>query len=402
MVEKNTDFDKAVDRYNTDCLKFDFAKKRGKPEDVLSYWVADMDFQTSSIVLDKMTERISHGIFGYTETGERYFNAVAGWLKKHHDLDVKEEWLVKTPGVMFALAMVIKALTEPGDRILIQEPLYYPFKQVVEDNGRVVVSSDLYLKNGRYYIDYEDFEKKVVNNHIRMFLLCNPHNPVGRVWSREELERLGDICLANDVIVVSDEIHSDLIVGDVKHTPFLSIKKEYEDISITCTSPAKTFNLAGLQISNIFIPNRTIRHGFERQRDAAGYSQLNTMGIVACEAAYLYGEEWYEAVMTYIKSNLNFLRDYLKENISSVRLIEPEGTYLVWLDMRELNLNEDELEDLIVNKAGLWLDRGAIFGRAGEGFERINIATSREYLKQGLDSLKEAIENYTGICNYVI
>ncbi len=394
MQEKNINFDEVIDRKNTDCLKYDFAARRGRPADVLPLWVADMDFRTSSRILDAIAERTAHGIFGYTETGEQYFEAVAGWLMRHHQMEVRPEWLVKTPGVVFAIAMAVKAFTEEGDAVLIQQPVYYPFSEAIADNQRVVVSNDLVLsEDGRYRIDFDDFEEKLRKYHVKLFLLCSPHNPVGRVWTREELTRLGRICLKHGVIVVSDEIHEDFVYDGYRHQPFAGLDRELEDITITCTSPGKTFNLAGLQVSNIFIANRELRDRFRRQIAAAGYSQLGTLGLTACEAAYRYGEEWYQALKSYLKGNLDFLRDYLRERLPMIRMIEPEGTYLVWLDFRGLRLDLRKLQELIVHRAGLWLDDGAMFGGTGEGFQRINIATSRSVLQQALERLEHALSN---------
>lgn len=394
MAEKNINFDEPVDRKNTDCLKFDFAVKRGRPADVLPLWVADMDFKTSDRILEEIHKRVRHGIFGYTETGTAYFEALSGWLGKHHNLKIQEKWIVKTPGVVFALAMAVKAFTKEKDAVLIQQPVYYPFSEVIRDNDRVVVSNDLVLNaDGKYEIDFEDFEKKIAENHIKLFLLCSPHNPVGRVWTEKELKRMTDICLKYQVIVISDEIHADFVYDGYKHTPLLNVDERIADYCITCTSPAKTFNLAGLQISNIIIPNNTLRHAFVKQIDAAGYSQANTIGIVACEAAYRYAEEWFDALRVYLQGNLDFVRDYLKRELPQIKLVEPEGTYLIWLDFRALGLKEKELEDLIVNKAKLWLDSGAIFGKVGEGFERINIATSRSVLQEALERIKAAVLN---------
>lgn len=386
--ERNLNFDEVVERRNTDSLKYDFAVRRGKPEGVLPLWVADMDFRTSSFILDAVEERVAHGIFGYTEARDDYFEALAGWMKSHHGLEVRPEWTLKTPGVVFALAMAVKAYTEPGDHVLIQQPVYYPLTEVVQDNGRKVVSSDLVLgQDGKYRIDFEDFEKKVREYGIKLFMLCNPHNPVGRVWTKEELFRLADVCIRNNVIIVSDEIHEDFIYPGHKHMPLLTVDERLKERVITCTSPSKTFNLAGLQTANIFIPNQGLRRKFRKQIQAAGYSQLNTLGVVACKVAYTQGEQWHKAVWEYICSNLQFLKDYLSENFPEIKVIEPEGTYLVWLDFRGLGICDREIEDLIVNKAGLWLDGGGIFGKSGEGFQRINLATSRSILKEALDRL---------------
>ncbi|MCD7802229.1 MAG: pyridoxal phosphate-dependent aminotransferase [Clostridiales bacterium] len=392
MRERNLDFDRVVDRRNTDCLKYDSAVRRGKPEDVLPLWVADMDFPTSSYVLDALQERVAHGIFGYTESGDRYFEAVAGWMERKHGWQVKQSWLVKTPGVVFGLAMAVKAFTDIGDSVLIQQPVYYPFTEVIADNGRRVVSSDLVLgSDGRYRIDFADFERKIVENHVKLFLLCSPHNPVGRVWRREELLRMGELCRKYGVLVVSDEIHQDFVFGENRHLVFANLKPEFEAISITCTSPAKTFNLAGLQVSNLFIPAPALRKRFRRQIAAVGYSQLNVMGLTAGEAAYRYGEPWYNGVLAYLEQNIAWLKAYLSRELPEIRMIEPEGTYLVWLDFRELGLTGPELERLIVHKAKLWLDNGAIFGPAGEGFQRINVACPRATLEQALERLKHAV-----------
>ncbi len=389
--ERNLNFDEAVDRTHTDCLKYDFALRRGRPADVLPLWVADMDFRTSSRIVDAIKERADHGIFGYTETGESYFDPLSAWLSRRHGYQVKPEWLIKTPGVVFALATAVKAFTKEGDAVLIQQPVYYPFSEVIADNRRVVVSSDLVLTpKGRYEIDFDDLESKIRKFSIKLFLLCSPHNPVGRVWTRQELTRIGQICLKNDVILVSDEIHEDFVYEGYQHLPFAAVSSEFEQIAVTCTSPSKTFNLAGLQVSNIFIANRDLRRKFRAQVSASGYSQLNTLGLVACEAAYRYGEEYLEALLKYLKGNLDFLRSYLARHLPQVKLIEPEGTYLVWLDFRELSLSDQELEDLLVKKARLWLDNGLLFGRAGAGFQRLNLATSRSVLRKALERLKGA------------
>jgi len=393
MSERNLNFDKIINRKNTRCLKYDFAKRRGMPEDVLPLWVADMDFETSSYIEDALIERVKHGIFGYSEVQTEYFEIVRDWMKRHHDWDVQERWLVKTPGIVFALAMAVKAYTDPGDGVLIQLPVYYPFSEVIQDNGRRVVSNTLYLgEDNRYHIDFEDFENKIVDEKIKLFFLCNPHNPVARVWTKEELIKLGDICVKHQVIVVSDEIHQDFVFKG-KHLVFANLKKEYEDISITCTSPSKTFNIASMMMSNIFIPNRELKHKFRKELDAAGTSQLGVMGLVACEAAYSKGEEWYQAMHSYVEANIEFTKKYVDENLAGVHMVEHEGTYLVWLDFRETGFTVAELEQLIIYKAKLWLDSGKIFGECGRGFQRINVACPRSILEEALGRIKEALEN---------
>lgn len=384
-------FDEIIPRKGTHSLKYDFAEKRGKPKDILPMWVADMDFGVPPAISERLIELGNHGIFGYSETGKHYFDAVANWMKTYHNWIVKEEWLVKTPGVVFAIAMAIRALTKEGDAVLIQQPVYYPFSEMVLSNDRKLVSNNLIYEEGKYTIDFEDFECKIIENQVKLFILCNPHNPVGRVWTKEELIKLGDICLKHHVMVVSDEIHQDFIYEGHKHEVFMNLKKEYEAITITCTAPSKTFNLAGLQISNVFIANPDIRKKVKNEITKAGYSQLNIAGIVACEAAYTEGREWLEELKSYLTGNLNFLRDFLETYIPQIKLIEPEGTYLVWIDFRGLGLNEQERQEFIVKKANLWLDSGSMFGSAGEGFERINIACPRSILQQALEQLLRSI-----------
>ena len=386
------DFDKVIDRHGTNCLKFDFAKERGKNGDELSLWVADMDFQVAKPITDALQVQVNHGIYGYTEVKSDYFDIVKNWFKDNFDWEIKKGSLVKTPGVVYAIAMAVKAFTKEGEAVIIQQPVYYPFSEMIIANNRKLVNSPLVLKNGRYEIDFEDFEKKIVENNVKLFILCSPHNPVGRVWSVEELKRIGDICIKHDVVIFSDEIHADFVYEPNKHHVFASLGESYAANSVIATAPSKSFNIAGLQVSNIFIENKKLRDAFRNEIVKSGYSQLNTMGLAAARAAYESGKEWLDEVRAYIKDNLIFFRDYLKENIGELSLIEPEGTYLVWVDFRKLGLSEKQREDLIVNKAKLWIDSGAMFGVDGEGFERFNIACPREYLKMALDSLAKAIK----------
>jgi len=386
------DFDKVIDRHGTNCLKFDFAKERGKNGDELSLWVADMDFQVAKPITDALQAQVNHGIYGYTEVKSDYFDIVKNWFKDNFDWEIKKGSLVKTPGVVYAIAMAVKAFTKEGEAVIIQQPVYYPFSEMIIANNRKLVNSPLVLKEGRYEIDFEDFEKKIVKNNVKLFILCSPHNPVGRVWSVEELKKIGDICIKHGVVIFSDEIHADFVYEPNKHHVFASLGESYAANSVIATAPSKSFNIAGLQVSNIFIENKKLRDAFRNEIVKSGYSQLNTMGLVAARAAYESGKEWLDEVRAYIKDNLIFFRDYLKENIGELSLIEPEGTYLVWVDFRKLGLSEKQREDLIVNKAKLWIDSGAMFGVDGEGFERFNIACPREYLKMALDSLAKAIK----------
>lgn len=394
MGERNLDFDKVIDRKNTKCLKYDFAVKRGYPEDVLPLWVADMDFKTSSYVEDAIKKAAEHNIYGYTNTrhNDGFFEAVAGWMKRRHAWNVKEEWLVKTPGVCFAIATAIRALTEKGDAVIIQQPVYYPFANIIKQNDRRMVSSDLIKDDdGNYGIDLEDFEKKIIDNKVRLFILCNPHNPTGRVWSREELKALGSICLKHNVRVFSDEIHFDFIWKG-EHNIFQETEEAFKEITITATAPSKTFNLAGLQQSNIFIPDPVLRKRFIRALDATGYDEPGIIGIVAAEAAYTEGDEWYEKVTEYIRGNIEFTREFVNDNLSCVKMSETQGTYLVWLDFNGTGLKPEEIDDIIINKAKLWLDSGRIFGNPGAGFERINVACPKSVLHTALERIKRSFE----------
>ena len=390
MVDYN--FDEVIDRRNTDCLKYDFAVQRGRPKDVLPFWVADMDFPIAQEIEDALVKRCQHGIFGYSEATEPYFDALQKWYSKHFNWQVQRPWLIKTPGVVFALAMAVKAFTEPGDGVLVQQPVYYPFTEVIRDNDREVVNAPLALVNGHYEIDFADLEQKLADPKVKLMFLCSPHNPVGRVWTKEELLKVGDLCLKYNVITVSDEIHSDFVWDDNTHTPFATLGEEYQQNCIVCTAPSKTFNLAGLQVSNIFIPNQKLRRAFRKQIDAAGYSQLNTLGLVACQAAYTYGEEWLTQVKAYIRSNITFVDEYLKQNLPQIKMLPIEGTYLVWLDCSALGMTADEREQWLWHEAKLWLDGGGIFGKEGEAFERINVACPRAMLLQGLEQLKAAVD----------
>ena len=392
-------FDKIINRKGTNCLKYDYAVERGKPADVLPLWVADMDFTVSEEITKSLHAAVDHGIYGYTQPKDAYYNAITNWMEKNHNWKTKREWIMKTPGVVFALGAAVKAFTKPGDAVLIQNPVYYPFTNIIRDNDRRVIDNTLVYEKrvtegkSQYSIDYEDFERKIVQEHIKLFILCSPHNPVGRVWTREELQQLGEICLRHHVIVVSDEIHNDFVYPGFEHTVFANVDPRFAEFTVTCTAPSKTFNLAGLQISNIFISNETLREAFQKEIDKTGYDEPNALGAVACEAAYRGGQEWLDQLRAYLLENLNFLRAYLQEKLPQIHLVEPEGTYLVWLDCSELGISGKELDQFIVEKAGLWLDGGAMFGPSGADFQRVNIACPRATLELALDKLKAAVDN---------
>lgn len=385
------DFDTVPNRRGTNCFKYDFAREMGMPEDVLPLWVADMDFPTAPAVLERLHALVEHGIFGYTGVKDAYFSAVHNWYAQRFGWETQRSWLVTTPGVVFAIAIAIRAFTQKGDAILIQQPVYYPFANKVTENDRQLVVNPLILKNGRYEMDFADMERKIADNHVKMLLLCSPHNPVGRVWTKEELLRVGEICQKHGVLVVSDEIHADFTYAGHTHRVFASVKSEFADFTITCTAPSKTFNLAGLQNSNIFIPNRQLRHAYKKELSACGCGGTNCMGMAACQAAYEAGADWLEQLKQYLAGNLAYIRQFLREKLPDIALIEPEGTYLVWLDLRKLGLTEQQQRQLIVQDAKLWLDTGTLFGQGGEGFERINIACPRATIEQAMQRLERAV-----------
>lgn len=385
------DFDAVVDRRNTNSLKHDFAVEHGLPADVLPLWVADMDFRAPQPVLDALERAVRHGIFGYSEVKEGYARTLAAWFLDSFGWEPKPEWLVKTPGVVYALATAVRALTEPGDSVLIQPPVYHPFFSVVRNNGRVLVENRLVYRGGRYEIDFEDFEAKIVSGKVKLFILCSPHNPIGRVWTREELQRMGSICREHGVMVISDEIHCDFTLPGHPHTVFAQACPEMEDRIMVCTAPSKTFNLAGLQASGIWIPDAGIRKRFCREMSNGGMSGLNTLGLVACQAAYAEGREWLQQLKVYLQGNLEYVRTFLQEKIPGIRLVEPEGTYFAWLDCTGLGLDPAGLNDLIVNRARLWLESGEIFGGDAQLFQRVVLACPRATLQEAMERLERAV-----------
>jgi cystathionine beta-lyase len=376
-------FDKEISRYGTNSLKYDFPIRRGMPEGLLPMWVADMDFPAPPEVLDRLQSVVSHGIFGYTEADDGYYAAVADWFSDRFGYGVKREETVKVPGVVYALAMAVRAFTEPGDGVIIQTPVYYPFYSVIRDNGREVTENPLICKNNEYTIDFDDFERKAAAS--KLFILCSPHNPVGRVWKKSELETLCEICGRHGVTVVSDEIHCDFVFADRPHTVFGGLSED----AVVCTAPTKTFNLAGVQVANVFIKNERLRRKFLLEINRSGYSQLNAFAIAACESAYTQGGEWLRELKAYLAANIAFVREFLSSKLPFVKLVEPEGTYLLWLDFRALKLTQRELDEQITRKAKLWLDTGTMFGSGGEGFQRINVACPKTVLNLALERLFE-------------
>ena len=385
-----TNFDEIIDRKNTSCLKYDFAAERGYPADILPFWVADMDFRAPAPVIAAIKERADHGIFGYTQVKDDYFAVLENWFRTRHNWAIERRDLIVTPGVVFAVAAAIRTFTNPNDSVLIQPPVYYPFANMIRQNDRTLIDNPLHLRNGHYEIDFEDFEQKIVAHKIKLFILCSPHNPVGRVWTRAELEQLAAICLRHNVIVVADEIHEEFVRPGFRHIPFASLSEETAAITLTCTSPSKTFNLAGLQISNIFIRNEELRRRFKEELSRTGYDEPNTLGLAGAKAAYAHGAAWHAQLLAYLEENHVRAKEFIATHLPKVKLIEPEGTYLLWLDFSAYGLADEALNEKIIRDAHLWLDDGPIFGAGGSGFQRINIACPWATLEQGLKNLAAA------------
>lgn len=381
------DFDKITDRTGTNAIKYDLAEARNKPKDAISLWVADMDFPTAPCVQKAIAEKAAHGIFGYSRPDSRYYAALKKWFKERHNYNIQDEWVVNTPGVCFALAAAIRAFTKEGESVLVQKPVYYPFFNMIKNLNRKVVNSPLELKNGHYEINFQDFEDKIVSEKVKMFILCSPHNPGGRVWKKEELLRISEICLEHNVLVVSDEIHSDITFEGHTHTVYGTLSPAAAENSIICTAPSKSFNLAGLQFSNIIIPCAKLRVDFLRELDRTGYDEPSLMGIVAATAAYSEGAEWFDEAKSYIWRNIQFAKSYIEENCPKIKVIVPEGTYLLWLDFSGFGLTDKEINGRILNNAKVWLDSGSMFGSEGEKFQRVNCATPRAILKEALERI---------------
>lgn len=399
------DFDVEIPRQGTHSIKWQYLVGDGEREQwdktdyakygndrVLPMWVADMDFQCPQPCIDAIVERAKHGIFGYSMATEDYFDAVIDWMKDRYDWTIDRQSIAIMPGVVPALNTMIQAFLKPGENVIIQRPVYYPFSMVIEQNGGQVVSNTLLFENGRYHMDFADLEAKAADPNTTMMILCSPHNPTGRVWTREELQQVADICMKNDVLLISDEIHCDLTYDNVKFVAMHTLSPEVEKATISCTAPSKTFNLAGLSTSHIIIPDADMRETFEAAVMKNTIGGQNLFGLAAVEAAYKEGGDWLNQVMEYIQANYRFMEDYISQNIPEIDIVRPDATYLVWFDCRRLGLDHMALKDLMLNKAKVFFDEGYIFGPEGEGFERINIACPRSILEEALVRMKDNID----------
>lgn len=383
-------FDEIIERRGTNCAKWDAAVAKGLDPEVIAMWVADMDFKVLPEITNALTDRLAHPIYGYSMSQKDYKPTVCQWMKTRHDWDIEEDWIVMTPGVVTALKLAVNAYTEPGDAVIIQKPVYYPFDSSIELNGRKKIENPIIFKGDHYEIDFADFEQKIIDNNVKLYILCNPYNPIGKVWTKEELKTIGDICKKHGVIVVSDEIHNDFIYDGYKHIPFYNVDESYKDFSIVCTAPSKTFNLAGMQTSNIIIANPEMREKFVATKSKCGVNDANFLGQIACKAAYQYGAKWVDELVAYLDGNLKFMTEYFAEHLPEVKVIQPQGLYLVWVDFHGLGMNHEELEKFMLEEAKVWLDEGYIFGMDGACFERFNIATPRSILEEALKRICQA------------
>ncbi len=383
-------FDEQIDRSNTNAVKYDFRDKVFGTKEVLPMWVADMDFKTPDVIVQAVQERAKHEIYGYTGRTDSFAQSVTSWVKQRHGWSIDSNWISFSPGVVPALAMAVLAFTQPGDKIIAQTPVYFPFFNTIADNGRQLVINPLRIVNERYEMDWDDLEKKI-DSRTSMLFLCSPHNPTGRVWSKEELQRLGEICVKNDILIVADEIHSDLILKPNKHTPIASISEEIAQQTITTIAPSKTFNIAGLASSVLIIPNKKLQTKYENMLNNLHLGMGNLFGIIALEAAYSHGAAWLDQMLDYLTENVDYVANYLEEHLPMVKLIKPEGTYLLWLDFRELKLSNEELRKLMIEKGKLGFNDGIIFGKGGKGFQRMNVACPKSTVIEGMQRLHKAL-----------
>ena len=381
-------FDEIIPRRGTNSYKWDSAGDA----DILPMWVADMDFRTAPPVVEALRKRAEHGIFGYVRVPDAYYAAVTNWFARRHDWQIEKEWIIYTTGVVPALSAVIKALTIPGDKVMVQTPVYNCFFSSIRNNGCGMIANPLIYRNGTYQIDFADLEQKAADPSVKVLLLCNPHNPAGRVWTKQELTRIGDICIRNNVWVIADEIHCELVFPGHTYIPFASISQEFLMHSVTCTSPSKAFNLVGLQIANIISADTDIRIKIDKAINVNEVCDVNPFGVEALMAAYNDSEEWLEELKQYLFANYNYLRAYFAECLPKFPVSMLEGTYLVWVDCSVLNQSSDKIVKTLLEKEKLWVNEGGLYGEAGEGFIRINIACPRQQLIEGLNRLRRALK----------
>ena len=386
-------FDEIIDRSGTNSSKWepDVLKELFGESDLMPFWVADMDFKVAEPIVEAIVKAAQHGIYGYSNRPASYYQAIIDWTERRFGWKLEKEWIEYTPGIVPAVNYAIQAFCMPGDNVLIQQPVYYPFANAINNNGCHVVSNDLIFDGEKYNMDIKDLEEKLKDPKTTMMILCSPHNPVSRIWSREELKKVAQLCLENEVLLISDEIHNDLVFSGYKHTIFGLVGDEYLNNLIVCTAPSKTFNMAGMQSSNVIIPNSSLMRRFRRVLERNSIGSQNPLSIVSLEAAYKHGEEWLEQLLEYLEGNIKFIDEYLKNNIPKARMIKPQATYLAWIDFSAYVDEGSKIEELMAKKGKIAMDGGTWFGSQGAGFMRLNFACPRELLRQGLDRMKLAI-----------
>ncbi|MDP2887587.1 MAG: PatB family C-S lyase [Bacteroidota bacterium] len=383
---KKYNFDELIDRTNTNCIKYDARKMFFRNEDVLPLWVADMDFRTPDFIVEAIKKRAEHEVFGYTFRGESYNQSIVNWLKRRHNWEIKPEWISFSPGVVAGFTMAIEAFSKPGDGVIVQPPVYFPFFDSVKGTGREMIENPLRIENGRYYFDLEDLKSKITPK-TKLLLLCNPQNPGGMAWIEKELTDLAQVCLENKILIISDEIHSDLIFDGHKHTPLAGISEEFAQNCVICMAPSKTFNTAGLTTSFLVIPNKRHLVAYERVMRLPHLHMGNIFGTAALEAAYTHGEEWLAQLLKYLQENYSFLEQFFNENLPEVKVMRPEATYLIWLDFSAFGLTDETINQKLID-GGVGLNRGVQFGKQGSGFMRINIGCPRSVLEEALMRIK--------------
>ena len=380
-------FDEVLSRSGSDSIKWDEAPFG----EVLPMWIADMDFKSAPAILNALQKRVDHGIFGYTEIPDAFYDAITRWWKRRYDFNLDKEWLIPVSGVIPALSAAIQSLSKKGDHVLVQSPVYNHFYSSIENNGRIAVENNLLYHNGKYSIDFEDLAQKAADPKAKILIICNPHNPVGRVWTKEELQHVGNICLQHNVLVISDEIHADLVFEGHIHIPFASLGEKYSLNSVTLSSPTKSFNFAGLQVGYFFTQNEQFRKAIQSSFKLMGVELLNLFGITALIAAYEESEQWIDALKEYLQENYLFLTQFINSNLPQIKVTPLEATYLVWLDCTALGKTADELSHQLLEEQKLWINSGTMYGAAGEGFLRINIATPKVLLQTGLEKLLKGL-----------
>ncbi|MBS4537239.1 PatB family C-S lyase [Clostridium sp. D2Q-11] len=384
------DFDRIIDRKNTASLKWDYTKSFFGEKDVLPLWVADMDFKAPPEVIEALNSRVEHGVYGYSGKPNNFYESIINWMNKKHNWQITKEWISVTPGVVPAINLAILALTEPNDKIIVQTPVYFPFFEAIKNNGRKLVNNPLIVEDNKYKMNFKELEEKI-DEDTKMIILCSPHNPVGRVWSQKELSRLVDICIENDILIISDEIHSDIVYKGYRHIPIASLSQEAKERTITFMAPSKTFNVAGLSTAYSIIPNRELRSKFNERLNTMHLGLSNIFGTIALESCYTYGANWLDQLKSYLESNIEYTINYIKTNLPEIKLIKPEGTYLLWLDFKDLELSEEEIDELLIKKAKVALNKGTMFGEGGEFHRRLNIGCPRRTLEEALYRIKKAI-----------